>query len=65
MNCTHKFVQLVLVDFWPEYFIYNYLTLHSTHVVDVWKGIRLREKTLLQYSSLTPLERDGMRGSRL
>ena len=30
----------VLMDLRPEYYIYNYLILHPTHVVDVRKGIR-------------------------
>ena len=40
---------------YDECHIYNYLILHSTHVVDVRKG---NWSTLLHYSSLTPLERE-------
>ena len=38
-----------------------YLILYATHVVDVRKGIRSK-KTLLKYSSLTPMERECYEG---
>ena len=50
------------IDFWPEYYIENYLILHPMHVVDVRKGVSGQKKNLLQYSSLTPLERECYEG---
>ena len=57
-NCTHTFVYWV--GFFPECNIDNDLILHPAHVVDVRKGIRLCK--LLQYSSLTLLERECCEG---
>ena len=39
----------VLVDLWPEYYIYNSLILHPTHVVDVRKGIWSKNTALILF----------------
>ena len=40
VGIVHTTLYNVLVDFRPEYYILNYLTLHFTHVGDARKCIR-------------------------